>query len=385
LPLYLLPLLLSLACQSTVDVTSPDSGPSDGGSISDAGPANKPPDSGAGPIQQASDAGVCNYECTSGQLCASTGSCVSCLEDSNCAGSQVGLHCETRSGSPEFGTCVQCVQSAQCGSGTSCDPLEDDCVPTCTAATCAAQSQICDPGSGACVDCLHDSDCDGLYCDPVTLSCVECRQPSDCPASAPGCYEGSCGQCGVAADCPGSEACVNQSCSCAADSACPASTPVCIVDAGGPPMCGCAGNSSCPGKDQVCDPSRGPGGACVISCAEDAGVCLADTGTGQSFCDTQSGLCVECLTAAQCTQSDAPICLQGQCAECATDQDCAPDAGTPYCLVSQGGLCVQCTSAAQCPAANPGCDSSSWTCGSCTLSSDCPAGETCNADAGVCG
>jgi hypothetical protein len=372
-------LLFLGACQSTVTVNATDAGP-DGGPT-DAGDGGS---GGGGSISRAGDAGVCNFSCTAGQVCATTGDCVDCLSDADCKTSQVGTHCDTRSGALSlFGTCVECLVGSQCGSGMSCSPATDTCVPTCSDASCSAGSTalICDPQSGTCVDCLHNSDCSGQLCDPVTLSCVDCLQPSDCSAGQPGCYQGVCGQCNVAANCPGSETCVDQTCGCTADQQCPTSAPSCILD-GGPGVCGCAGTCASP---DICDPGQGFAGLCVPPCTSSS--CNANTDTGLGFCDTSNGLCVQCLSDTQCTEVDSPICLAGTCAQCAMASDCAgvADAGTPYCSVALGGLCVQCTSPSQCTDPNNlGCDSSSGSCGSCTYDSDCTSGA-CDTDAGLCG
>ena len=147
-------LLLLAACQSTVTVNGTDAG-ADGGTA-DAGDGGT---AGDGSIPQASDAGVCNFACTTGQFCATTGDCVDCLSDVDCKNSQVGTHCDTRPGALDlFGTCVECLVGSQCGSGMSCSPANDSCVPTCSDASCSAGSTalICDPQSGTCVDCLHE-------------------------------------------------------------------------------------------------------------------------------------------------------------------------------------------------------------------------------------
>jgi hypothetical protein len=374
--LVLAALLSLVACQSTVTVNGMDAGP-DGGTT----PGGDGGGGGEGSITQATDAGVCNFSCTAPQVCATTGDCVTCLTDADCKDSQIGTHCETRPGSLDlFGTCVECVEGSQCGSGMSCNPTNDNCVPTCSDASCAANSTalICDPQSGTCVDCLTNSDCEEQVCDPVTLACVDCLQPSDCPAGQPGCYQGVCGQCNVSSNCPGSETCSELSCVCGTDQDCPSATPACILD-GGPGVCGCEGSCTSP---DICDPTQGLAGVCVVPCNAAGGSCLANTETGQSVCDTTNGLCVQCLSSTQCTDVSAPVCVSGLCLECGTNTDCgAADAGTPYC--SQG-LCVQCTSSSQCPADNVGCDSSSGSCGSCTYNSDCPAGLGCDENTSSC-
>lgn len=42
---------------------------------------------------------------------------------------------------------------------------------------------VCNPATGACVDCLSDGDCAGGVCDTTNNTCVECTADSDCPGS----------------------------------------------------------------------------------------------------------------------------------------------------------------------------------------------------------
>jgi hypothetical protein len=72
-----------------------------------------------------------------------------------------------------------------------------------------SSTPVCAPG-GYCVQCVKDTDCNGVagapYCSSFNM-CVECTNPSQCPASKPGCMtlegipEGTCGGCSVNTDC----------------------------------------------------------------------------------------------------------------------------------------------------------------------------------------
>lgn len=156
-------------------------------------------------------------------------------------------------------------------------------------------------------------------------------------------------------------------CSCPA---CPAAQPLCLCTAFGPPggngVCGtCQSDSQCPsgrfcetnvhssamfGTCVSCTAGKGcaatqvcvPGfDTCVADCRQNSGAtCTADI----NHCDTDSGLCVRCLSNADC---GGLVCRDGQCQACATNADCVPDSGTPIC----GGesLCVQCLVNADCP------------------------------------
>ncbi|HUB07415.1 MAG TPA: hypothetical protein VMB50_10450 [Myxococcales bacterium] len=395
--LFLLPLLLAAACQGNVTENKPDGG--------DAGVDAGPADSGVPNHVPLADGGVCSPACTAPTpYCATNGTCVQCASDTDCVG-QGEPHCDTLA-DQYFGTCVECVPgvAGECGTGEACAPGQDNCVAggcSSNPSACSAngQNQVCDPASGACVDCLSNSDCSagggGAICDTVSDSCVDCLKPSDCPASQPGCSQGTCGQCNLSSDCPSGMTCLNQTCSCTTNASCPSATPICIPDGGGAqfggpgqPVCGCSQKSDCAsaGSGYVCDPNQGQDGLCVPPCTSDND-CLANPDTGTGVCDTSTGLCVECATASDCTDPDSPFCVGGSCGECGVDGDCAAlDAGTPFCVSpqGQGTLCGECRTAADCPADNPGCDSSSYTCGSCTYNSDCPASApVCDADAGL--
>jgi hypothetical protein len=88
-----------------------------------------------------------------------------------------------------------------------------------------------------------------------------------------------------------------------------------------------------------------------------------------------SGVCVPCLTDAECVDAGlGTVCSPGLgCISCQSNSDCTSK-GTPYCV---DGTCEQCITAQDCPASSPGCDSASFTCGSCTFDSDCPDGGGC--------
>lgn len=117
------------------------------------------------------------------------------------------------------------------------------------------------------------------------------------------------------------------------------------------------------------------------------------------FCDKSSNSCVACLTAAQCTDPAASLCLDNQCAACTRDEDCAhipnqtlckfaaaldakssPDAGAP------GNRCVQCTVEDDSPCAGKSCNpltnkctstpkGKTATCGECQADSECMGAE----------
>ncbi len=68
------------------------------------------------------------------------------------------------------------------------------------------------------------------------------------------------------------------------------------------------------------------------------------------ICDTEYGLCVECLTNNDCASSDyGPICdtMEGYCVECLTNNDCANSEYGPICDEEEG-MCIECLKDTDC-------------------------------------
>lgn len=177
-------------------------------------------------------------------------------------------------------------------------------------------------GVGSCGACPGNQVCD------ATLGCVDCASNADC--SSPGqpiCVLGSCEECGAKADC---------------------------------------------GAAQTCQPTTH---TCDQACTNN-GNC--DQGQA-NLCDTANGVCVECLTPADC--ANAPLCntALGICANCITDGDCGVAA--PVCNVPQG-QCVQCLVTPDCNAG--------FTCNGhecvpiCTTNADCQDNQVCDVPSGNC-
>jgi hypothetical protein len=120
------------------------------------------------------------------------------------------------------------------------------------------------------------------------------------------------------------------------------------------------------------------------------------------LCDPDAGVCVQCLSANDCTKGNALHCVNGYCIACSTDADCS-DAGTqgmvcnryiPRCAsqcvngttcAPQGlicsltdGYCVECTSDGYCSGVATGtyCYLPAGVCG-CRSDADCPKSSTC--------
>lgn len=237
----------------------------------------------------------------------STGRCVGCTSDKDCAG--VGV-CNL-----EQHTCFSCRTDADCKDPDypACNAVAGICSRRCP--SCAPYEK-CHAASNTCVDCLADSDCGGSspFCDPKAFRCVYCQSNADCKDSAApvcGFKDGSmdstlfCTECADDADCAGGQKC----------------------DPGGSCV-ECATNAHCP-SGKVCAPA----GECVTPCKVD-GDCPGVTIGGVAFetkCDAKTGLCRNCVTDADCAAYEKPFCAPaiGDCVDCRTDSDCP--ASTPSC------------------------------------------------------
>jgi hypothetical protein len=329
-----------------------------------------------------------------------TGLCGPCTSSTQCAGNPNGAYCGPS------GSCG-CVGANDCPANWVCGAILQ-CIPTCAidgGTDCSATGQVCNPSNGQCVGCLSDNDCtantQAPYCSSdvdAGNNCVQCFTPDQCPATSPGCNAQSffCGYCGQASDCPTDlPLCYQGACvvSCVLSDGgtdcdagvCQTSTGYCVgcladgdcQDQANAPFCGtdidagnycvqCLGPADCPDSGLPgCSSQAHSCGFCSFSsdCPATAAYCqyglcgdscvLSDGGTfcQNGLCNTNSGLCVNCLT----------------------DADCPPFGSTPsYCLndIDAGFSCVGCYEQSQC--APWPCNSVYYFCGSCGSDSDCP-------------
>jgi hypothetical protein len=134
----------------------------------------------------------------------------------------------------------------------------------------------------------------------------------------------------------------------------------------------------------------------AISCSTTAD--CADAGT-TPLCDKEAGVCVQCLSATDCSAGNTPHCIGNVCIACVTNADCGDggmvcnafiprcasscttganctqsgQSGGLYCNTS-AGYCVECTDDTYCVAATSGthCYLAAGVCG-CATSADCPS------------
>ena len=133
---------------------------------------------------------------------------------------------------------------------------------------------------------------------------------------------------------------------------------------------------------------------CVEACREDPtrAFCgdmgipgdMPDTGDmgpcgdcGDQLCDTESSMCVDCLSESECTTAEASACgSDGSCEACATDDDCDHDDLPPVCVTGEG--CFECgdsnVESDDCSGATPVCDGTERSCRACAEHAECAAG-----------
>jgi hypothetical protein len=176
-----------------------------------------------------------------------------CQADSTCSAAR----CDAPGACPVDQYCDQdikrclpgCETDKPCDGGLVCDPATHQCSPCddAQARSCLPIVGVCDAGSGRCVQCTSDVNCDrgerGAYCQPTLNRCVEgCLRPVNCPVSLQcDATIGQCVECLTNDDCTG--VCDNGQCV------------ECIQD----PGCGV-------GTERYCDPDLR---ACLPGCVQD--------------------------------------------------------------------------------------------------------------------
>ncbi len=103
-----------------------------------------------------------------------------------------------------------CTTSATCPATQPwCDPALAGCTACSDSTQCASRTEtpLCSLGTGACVECLTDSNCpdETAVCDMTSATCVECVSGDDCSGETPVCASATqtCVECVVSNDCTG--------------------------------------------------------------------------------------------------------------------------------------------------------------------------------------
>jgi hypothetical protein len=96
----------------------------------------------------------------------------------------------------------------------------------------------------------------------------------------------------------------------------------------------CAGPGQC-GGGEVCDPVSY---SCTPPCGPAGPVC----GGGTPYCDAQNGVCIRCISDANCAGTGNPFCSRAlnECVDCLTSAQCA---GGRTCDLTSG-RCLECSS-----------------------------------------
>ncbi len=142
----------------------------------------------------------------------------------------------------------------------------------------------------------------------------------------------------------------------------------------------CEADLPCP-DGRFCDLSRNkciddPGDGGVPPACFDAGNCPA----GTPICN--EGICVECRSEDDCSDPLEPICElpAGACRMCLGETECSFSPDTPHCAAD--GRCVECLDNGQCDVTTPVCDLPSGVCRPCGEDSECS--ELCDDGTGQC-
>ncbi|HEX9578364.1 MAG TPA: hypothetical protein VF993_11470, partial [Myxococcales bacterium] len=278
-----------------------------------------------------------------------------CTTDQDCASNLGAPHCKPGASG---GTCVACLDSTQCSAGQICTATNTCVVKTCAADTdCAAPAPRCDlvDSPHVCVACLSSTDCpNGGTCQPdhtCKAPAPGCSTDSDCAqnVSAPYCRTDTrvcvacltAANCGAGKTCTASNTCASVTCATDADCASLKGTPYCnrsistcvqcIVAA----QCGngyrCAGGSCAPvctvaTQAQDCPPATP---VCLVSPYPLCVQCIQSTDCPSGQVCTSSNTCAvsaTCTSNLDCTPT-TPVCITGSCVQCGADIDCANGMG----------------------------------------------------------
>ena len=316
-------------------------------------------------------------DCATGTYCdVSSNTCIDgCNDDSDCdTGNQPFCHTDNHQ-------CVQCTTNApgstQCSDmpGTVCELVGParinecvECSPS-IADSCPA-NQVCNPGSGTCVPCLENSDCDGNtggnLCfvhptSPALNACVPCLEDEGgCPTGQVCKLDGNGGNSCVA--CLDSDNCPNGVCDtatnicvpCLADNTgCQDPTPICNTLGQSPKCVACTENSQCGGSTPYCDTTTNTCTTCLVgnpsTCPTNNPVCIA--------LDNGGTTCVQCdgTNDAYCGADQQCLVSQNRCVSCITNSDCALNGVNNRC--SPYNKCVpECSNDSDCSGQTPICE-----------------------------
>ncbi len=136
----------------------------------------------------------------------------------------------------------------------------------------------------------------------------------------------------------------------------------------------CSDGRFCDLTRNKCIDDTGDGGP-PSSCF-DAGNCPP----GTPICN--EGICVECLSEDDCADPTEPVCElpAGNCRMCLGETECESSPATPHC--ASDGRCLECLDSGHCTVTDPVCDVASGECRGCTEDDECL--ELCDDGTGQC-
>jgi Cys-rich repeat protein len=257
---------------------------------------------------------------------------------------------------PATRRCVECLSSVDCtnavasgdaGTGAVCDLQKHSCVTCLTDVDCTGTNKVCKSDSNECVQCTRDAQCGGNtpVCDLGTNECsTRCTDATQCAGgNKPVCNidRQLCVECLVNAECSGATSQCNPSSNecvqCVDDVPCLGSGQVCDTTAN---RCvSCRDDSQCAGTTPLCDPES----KTCVSCLND----LACLNVSASRCNTATHVCVGCNADAQCEGGAVCRVADGQCVQCTNDFNCSGSLTAPRCE-PVSGTCVECADSSQC-------------------------------------
>ncbi|MDX9721084.1 MAG: hypothetical protein RBU37_10060, partial [Myxococcota bacterium] len=137
-----------------------------------------------------------------------------CRNNDDCASDPNGAICNLSSGD-----CVECLLNADCSATETCSPQTFTCVPS----GCSSDADCLNPdlpacSDSVCVECTTNSHCPAAhFCNTASNTCVPdsgCKTDADCDGALPICNTatGACVECLRSTDCEGTADCVDQAC-----------------------------------------------------------------------------------------------------------------------------------------------------------------------------
>jgi hypothetical protein len=292
-------------------------------------------------------------------ICGLAGSCVECIDDSNCPHGSICL---------KNGSCSSdssCGSNSDCDADQSCNDEKGICMTPCFQQAHCAWGEVCAEGFCKSVKCGSDGLCPedwkieegSLFCEPIlncspglipgqcglSHKCVECITDDDCALGKACNYEGSCVDfepCGPENSCPSGQRCGE-------DGRC---------------WKGCYHQYQCPnttlcGENSYCFSERcNSQGTCPTGWEPINGSLMCKIESCESFGFIQGGCglkdkCVDCITDEHCEHPLEYCDLQGDCGypnePCNTDQECGIYFEQ---IVCRDGDCqIDCESDIDCP------------------------------------